>query len=180
MREARGDFANFLHGSGIDIGCEFDPIHYPGLSVIYYNKSQGSGIKLPFPTGHFDFVYSSHCLEHMDSVGDTLNEWTRVLKVGGHLYITVPDYLLYEKLTWPSKFNGNHKHSFSCSITRAQVKRNDHWHIEMDLAPLLANMKMQRVTLEDDGFNYNLGPDKDQDALRQICVVATKYQAKGD
>jgi hypothetical protein len=73
----------------------------------------------------------------MRDVPETLSNWTRVLKSGGYLYVMVPDYLLYEKLTWPSRFNADHRQSFSNTIERKSVVRPNHWHNQNDLIPLL-------------------------------------------
>jgi len=55
----------------------------------------GDGRALPFKDNTLDFVYSSHLLEDFLEWGPILQEWTRVLKPGGHLIILVPD-----KLRW--------------------------------------------------------------------------------
>jgi SAM-dependent methyltransferase len=81
----------------------------------------------------FDFVYSSHCLEHMRDVPETLRNWTRILRPGGWLYVVVPDYVLYEKMSWPSRFNSDHKQSFSGLIDRSAVVRPNHWHLDGQL-----------------------------------------------
>ena len=53
----------------------------------------------------FDFVYSSHTLEHMQDPAVALKNWYRVLKKGGYLIIYIPHRDLYEsKKTLPSKF----------------------------------------------------------------------------
>ena len=126
----------------------------------------------------FDFVYSSHCLEHMRSVDEALFHWARILRPSGHLYAVVPDYILYEKMTWPSMFNRDHKQSFSPLITRNQTQRPNHWHIEQDLKPLIENLGLTlvRVTLEDHHFNYNAGTfdQTARNALAQLCIVAQK------
>lgn len=48
---------------------------------------------LPVPDEHFDIVYSSHVLEHFGwtSCHKVLEEWCRVLKVGGELRLVVPN-----------------------------------------------------------------------------------------
>jgi len=111
-------------------------------------------------------------------VNPALLNWRCILKPGGFLYVVVPDYILYEKMNWPSLFNGDHKQSFSRLITRRHVRRPNHWHLQDDLEPLLQQLglRLQRVTLEDHQFNYNAGPydQTSQQALAQLCVVAKK------
>ena len=48
--------------------------------------------KLPFPDQSFDIVYSSNVLEHVANPATALAEAIRVLKPGGVLHMTVPNY----------------------------------------------------------------------------------------
>ncbi len=43
------------------------------------------------PTAHYDFVLSSHCLEHVANPLRALREWHRVTRSGGHLVLLLPD-----------------------------------------------------------------------------------------
>src|SRR5947209_9131534 len=93
-----GHFEKYLRGSGIDIGCGDDPLAVPEGHVRWWDKVEGDAQHLlGVEAGRFDFVYSSHCLEHLRDVGEALSNWLRVLRPGGYLYVVVPDYLLYEK-----------------------------------------------------------------------------------
>lgn len=61
----------------------------------------------------FDYVYSSHCLEHMVDVRISLKNWFRVVKKGEFLILAVPHRDLYEKKNrLPSRWNIDHKHMF--------------------------------------------------------------------
>ena len=179
MRETRGDFDLMLKGHGIDIGCGDDPLRVKEGVVDKWDLPQGDAQYLTRREDQlYDFAYSSHCLEHMVDVPIALRNWTRILKPGGYLYLVVPDYTLYEHHCWPSKYNPDHKQSFSTSICRLQVARKNHWHITEDLTPLLCKLDcpIKNVTLEDIGYNYNRG-DIDQtlgDALAQICIIARR------
>lgn len=51
------------------------------------------GEYLPFKDEQFDIVHIRDVLEHVDSPKETLREASRVLKKGGHLLITAPNYL---------------------------------------------------------------------------------------
>ena len=179
LRKARGDFDKFLKGDGIDIGCGDDCLHLEQGTVRPWDLADGDAQLLPgVPDTSLDFVYSSYCLEHMRSVEVSLVNWLRVLKPGGHLYVVVPDYILYEKMCWPSRFNGDHKQSFSFLIPRAKVVRDNHFHINTDLFPLLQHLGADPLALhvEDLGFNYNFAmvDQTMHGALAQICFIAQK------
>lgn len=47
-----------------------------------------------FPNNSVDMIYASHVLEHIprNNLLETLNEWCRVLKIGGILRFGVPDF----------------------------------------------------------------------------------------
>jgi len=145
-RQKRGDFEKYLRGSGIDIGAGNDPLRVVEGLVRGWDVAEGDAQVMPgVPDGVYDFVYSSHCLEHMRDVPEALRNWVRIIKPGGHLYVVVPDYVLYEKITWPSRFNSDHKQSFSNTITRAAVVRPNHWHMDQDLLPLLGRLGVDVV-----------------------------------
>src|SRR3546814_10136909 len=61
----------------------------------------------------YDFVHSSHCLEHLRDPEEGLCNWFRILKPGGHLIVTVPDEDLYEQGIFPSTYNSDHKWTFT-------------------------------------------------------------------
>ena len=46
---------------------------------------------------NYDFIYSSHTLEHMENVEIALSNWIRLLRKGGNLILYIPDRDLYEK-----------------------------------------------------------------------------------
>jgi SAM-dependent methyltransferase len=175
LRLARGDFEVYLRGKGIDIGSGDDPLSVP--HVMPWDKEQGDAQYLSgVDRESFDFLYSSHCLEHLNCVRTSLENWRRVVRCGGYLYIVVPDYALYEKMQWPSVWNAEHKHSFSLSLTRRKVKRDTHWNVFIDIVPKMRELGCVpiAVELEDDGYDYNTPPHVDQtmdNALAQICMV---------
>ena len=87
-------------------------------------------------------------------------------------------YILYEKLRFPSVYNPDHKNSFSIYLNRNKVKRHNHYHSD-DIKDILIkfNCKIITIELEDENFDYNLGPDVDQtmgNAQAQILYIAQK------
>lgn len=112
------EFFNYFSGNGIDIGCGRDPVSskiYPNvISVKAWDLQDGDAQYLKgIDDATFDFVHSSHCLEHMVDPIVALNNWIRVCKPNGMIIITVPDEDLYEGSVWPSRFNRDHKWSFT-------------------------------------------------------------------
>src|SRR5271163_813277 len=106
-----------IKGSGIDIGCGPDPIT---PEVRKFDKADGDANRISdFVREQFDFVFSSHCLEHMDDPRKAVIEWWKLVKPGGHLYFLVPDEDLYEQGVFPSRFNAGHTATFTISKARS-------------------------------------------------------------
>jgi len=116
-------------GDGLDIGCGNDPIDvdvWPLCSSITpydreidpnHNAETLAGID----DGVFDFVHASHCLEHMTDPTEALYAWLAVLKPGGFLIVTIPDWVMYESCQWPSRNNGDHKAAFTMDLERKRI-----------------------------------------------------------
>ena len=110
-RKREGFFEKYCSGEGLDIGYGADLI-VPDCSGWDFRNGDAqylSGIA----DESFDFVYSSHCLEHMYDVPVALKNWFRVVRKGGYLILAIPHRDLYEKRRQlPSRWNGDHKHMF--------------------------------------------------------------------
>jgi hypothetical protein len=72
----------------------------------------------------YNFVHSSHCLEHLNNVYVAMSNWIRITKPGGFIIVTVPDEDMYEHLCWPSPHNPDHKWSFTIYKTRSKMPRS--------------------------------------------------------
>lgn len=106
-RRDREGFFSLIRGRGVDIGAGNDPL--PGAET--WDKGQGDAVFVPgLERGGYDYVYSSHCLEHLCHPEIALKNWWGLLKPGGLLALAVPHRDLYEKKELlPSRFNGDHK-----------------------------------------------------------------------
>jgi SAM-dependent methyltransferase len=105
------DIRSLLKGKGLDIGAGPDPV-IPGVQT--FDQAHGDANKIDeYLQDQFDFVFSSHCLEHMMNPWDALPRWWKLIKPGGHMVLVVPDEDLYEQGFWPSLFNDDHKHTFT-------------------------------------------------------------------
>ena len=110
----------YFRGRGLDVGGGSDSLAlyaelFPGIQNIdIWDIGDGDAQKLAgVEDESYDFLYSSHCLEHLVDPADGLSHWIRVVKPGGHLIVDVPDEDLYEQGQWPSAFNPDHKHTFT-------------------------------------------------------------------
>jgi len=115
------NFSNrYFVGHGLDIGGGPDPLGlyielFPRmLGVKAWDKEDGDAQLLEsIDDAEFNFIHSSHCLEHLEDPKVSLRNWFRVLKPGGHLVVTVPDEDMYEQGQFPSTWNGDHKFTFT-------------------------------------------------------------------
>jgi SAM-dependent methyltransferase len=110
-RVREGFFDLYCKGSGLDIGFGGDLIKENAMGFDFEHGDAQYLEKLEDNT--FDFVYSSHTIEHLPEPLEALKNWFRVLKPGGCLIIYLPHRELYEKKnTLPSRFNPTHLHFF--------------------------------------------------------------------
>jgi SAM-dependent methyltransferase len=95
-----GAFAVFGRGiHGLDItGAEPDPVvrayaqEFAERAGVECTVADCAGEDLSFPDRSFDLVFSSNVLEHVKDPARVLAEAIRVLKPGGYLFFTYPNY----------------------------------------------------------------------------------------
>lgn len=161
-------YSKYCTGQGLDIGFAgavdgAQPIwnaigvdkDYPGYD----------GNILPFTNESQDFVYSSHCLEHIDTWQQAISEWYRVIKLGGYLIITVPHKFLYEKkASIPSNWNGDHRRFYTPASLMSEI--------EASLAPNSYRVEYLKDCAE--GFDYSIGPELHSGGEYQIELILKK------
>ena len=69
-----------------------------------------------------DFIYSSHCLEHVDNWSKTLEYWISKIKIGGILFLYLPDI---SQKYWRPWNNNKHIHCFTPEIIRIFLLDHD-------------------------------------------------------
>lgn len=108
-RLQEGFFQKYCLGKGIDIGCGQHEQVMPEAER--WDKGEGDATFMEgVADASYEYVYSSHCLEHIVDQECALQNWLRILKKGGFLIIAVPHRDLYEKrMTLPSRWNKDHK-----------------------------------------------------------------------
>ena len=83
----------YCTGRGIDVGAGKNPL--PGAIPVDQGADANAYDLSRWPDGSMDYVFSSHCLEHLDRWQEALVEWLRVVRSGGVLFL----YLPHEKMT---------------------------------------------------------------------------------
>jgi SAM-dependent methyltransferase len=118
-RRRSGYFRTIFVGRGIDIGCGIDPVTRDCDTWELLHDQGNAELMLEIPDGTYDWVYSSHLLEHLENPFRALREWWRILRPGGKLILVVPDEDLYEQGHWPSQFNAGHRWTFTIHKSRS-------------------------------------------------------------
>lgn len=166
-RKREGFYKKFCQGAGLDIGHSGSDNSEPITNAIGIDMgfSGYDGIHLPFSTESQDFVYSSHCLEHISDYKTSIQEWFAVLKKGGHLIITVPHLALYEKrLSPPSNFNGGHLRFYSPASLMKEIEES----LQMNSYRLIYMKDCS------EGFDYTISPEKHSCGEYQIELILQK------
>lgn len=166
--------SKFFVGKGIDIGAGKDSLakfaHVFRLieRVDSWDIGNGDAQYLEsIADNTYDFVHSSHCFEHMVDPYTTLDNWIRVTKPGGYLIITVPEETLYEHGEWPSKFNGDHKWSFSIGKSKHNMPNG------ISLLQMLKNydsVNVLKIELIDDFFDVSDRSDQTRTITAECSI----------
>ena len=146
-----GKELHLLLGKGIDIGCGSDPVQ---LNAKRFDINDGDANKITqYVFEEFDYVFSSHCLEHMYNPYKTILDWWKLVKTGGYLFVIIPDEDLYEQGVFPSRFNSDHKHTFTisknCSWSNVSVNI-------LDLINTIPNSEIVNIELQNNNYDYIL------------------------
>lgn len=155
-------FANtYFTGSGIDIGCGDDPLskytqQFPLMTALRpWDLADGDAQLMASVTDDsYDFVHSSHCLEHLHDPYEAYDNWIRICKPGGHIITTIPDEDLYEQGVWPSNHNPDHKTSWT-------ILKDSSWSpASINLIEFLYQFKdsieVIKIDLQNSSFIYDI------------------------
>jgi SAM-dependent methyltransferase len=104
------------HGKGYDIGCNRKEWSFPGSIPIdpAIPGCEWDAFKLP-ETG-VDYIFSSHCLEHLPDWVGALDQWSITLRDGGVLFLYLPDYRVQQY--WRPWNNRKHLHAFTPQLIK--------------------------------------------------------------
>lgn len=160
-----GFFDKYMRGKGIEIGCNTDDCILPDCVGINLTTPGYDGTHIFEERNTFDYLYSSHCLEHVHNPIVTLQEWYRIVKPGGFIVVVVPHMDLYEKKhSMPSRFSAEHKRFYSSQSLLYDIQKS-----------LTKNTYRIRHLKEcDAGYDYTLPSDVHPVGQYEIEVVIEK------
>ncbi len=144
-------FTKYCQGKGIDIGAG-DSTFVPNSESFDVKDGDANVIDEYRKPLSYDFVHSSHCLEHMNNPKSALQTWWNLLKPGGYLILVVPDERLYEQGIWPSIFGLGHKWSFYNTGDKPLLEGS------IDVCELVSNLEDAQIieaTKQDHNYNYS-------------------------
>jgi len=117
-------FATHLcKGVGYDIGCNQIKWAFPGSIPIDPILNEYDAYNLPH--GEVDYIFSSHCLEHLPNWVSALDYWISNIKSGGQLFLYLPHY---NQEYWRPWNNRKHTHCFTPNIIKDYLNA----HINID------------------------------------------------
>lgn len=124
--QAEGNAARFAipfalqvcKGSGFDIGYAKEEWKFPGaigIDLVAEREEWRDPYNLPAMKNSMDYIFSSHCLEHLSHWVNALEHWATKLKPGGTLFLYLPEF---SQTYWRPWNNRKHIHCFTPDIIR--------------------------------------------------------------
>lgn len=121
--QAKGNAARFIKpfaiefckGRGVDVGCGEWPLE-GAIPVDLERDDHWHALYLP---ENLDYIFSSHCLEHIYDWVEVLDYWTQQIKVGGILFLYLPHY---SQEYWRPWNNRKHLHVLTAEILLDYMK----------------------------------------------------------
>lgn len=105
-------------GAGYDIGCNRQEWAFPGAYPID-PAITGTYDAMNLPDKQVDYIFSSHCLEHLENWVDALDYWATKMRSGGVLFLYLPDF---SQTYWRVWSNRKHLHTFFPEIIGQYLK----------------------------------------------------------
>ena len=171
-------WADRFAGQGIDIGCGNDPVRVTPTPIMIDNQPaahislvcDATKLAKHYPPGTFDWLHASQCLEHVPAPVETLcDQWLPLLKPAGRAIITVPSWELYERMVWPSRWNPDHKSTWS--LWQRGSPAPVHIYVP-DLIDYLRRLGWRGTTAALVDTNYNYARTDDQTFDESASVEA--------
>lgn len=110
-------------GLGVDVGCMKKEWAFPSSIPVDIDLPGGfHALNLPYNEIGYDYIFSSHCLEHLENWVDALNYWIDRLKSGGILFLYLPD--MDSQVYWQPWNNRKHIHYLTPEIIARYFEAN--------------------------------------------------------
>ena len=172
-------FANtYFQGQGIDIGAGADSLdkyrqQFPLIqSVRSWDMEDGDAqVMAGVADESYDFVHSSHCLEHLMNPIEAYTNWLRICRPGGHIVTTIPDEDLYEQGRFPSEFTNQH-------ITSWSILKHSSWSpVSINVVDFLYQFRSQIEVLKIELVNasYIYGAKRFDQTYHGISECAIEF-----
>lgn len=119
-------------GKGYDIGCMKPEWSFPNsipVDISIDDDLHATNL----PQKNVDYIFSSHCLEHIPNWVEAMDYWYETLKPGGVLFLYLPHE---EQEYWKPWNNRKHYHSFNPKIIKDYMIDKGYkniFHSERDL-----------------------------------------------
>jgi SAM-dependent methyltransferase len=156
--QADGFAANFAFayaekickGFGYDIGCNRLEWAFPGatpIDPILDSENDAYNLKM----GPVDYIFSSHCLEHLPDWVKALDYWNSKLKDNGVLFLYLPDH---SQKYWRPHHNRKHLHAFTPEIIKAYFYDNLHMWRNVFVSGVDLNNSFMVMAEKGDNFKF--------------------------
>lgn len=164
LREDRAEefpWWKLFKGAGVDVGCGPDKIPFDTCRPFDQADGDANDLTTYYAPNSFNYLHSSQSLEHMVDPVKALRSWIDVVRPKGHLIVTVPDVVLYERMVFPSRFNPDHKSTWSMWL-KAFPKSPQHCYLPRWLEQF-EDTKILRCQVVDTNYDYTkLETNEDQ------------------
>lgn len=161
-------WANVFRGEGIDIGCGPNKIPLPDCRGFDKQDGDANNLSQYVARESLDYIHGSQCLEHMNDPAAAMKDWLTCLKPGGFMVQTVPDWLRYENMRWPSKTNPDHRSTWCFTMPDSPAPhhcRMPKWLDQFEDCQVLV------CRIVDTNYDYKkmqLGEDQTWDAAKGV------------
>lgn len=172
-REPRGKVLDAPTGTGVLAGrlkkigfevscCDIDASYFsvPDLKMELGNLNHS----LPYASGAFDYVVCLDGIEHTENPSNAIREFQRVLKRGGKLFLSTPNYLNIERRLYfllTGCFSKIPSHTVIRDLCKGEISMA---HISPMTYPLL------KFIMEWHGFRI-VGLEKDRSKPRMVLLL---------
>lgn len=135
----------FCVGEGVDVGPGRWP--FPGATPVDVGSEYSA---MALPPGPFDYVFSSHCLEHLRNPIAALEHWRTRLKPQGVLFLYLPHP---DMEYWLPQNCRKHLHSWSPGQMRRIL-------VDLGFSDVLASERDLAWSFSVVAFNHSLLPGR--------------------